>query len=51
MARRRPCKQCATLRKKLRDALERERLLTQGMDNLIREIRRLKERETGRVRR
>ena len=35
-----PCPECAKLRKKLQDAEERERLLSQGMDHLILELRR-----------
>lgn len=37
-----PCEKCCRLRKRLKDAQEREVLLAKGLDNLREEVRRLK---------
>lgn len=44
------CNECAKLRKRLKDTEERERMLSDGIDYLIEELRRLRKIETKRKR-
>jgi len=46
----RSCQRCAKLRKRLKDTEEREKMLNDGIDYLIEELRWLKKLETERKR-
>jgi len=45
-----PCAEYSKLRKKLQNSEAREAMLARGVDNLVAEVRRLKERERKRMR-